>query len=190
MNPVAGVLPIAIDRYWAACKGIDNEERQLFFWILIWAVVVGAARNDDWQPISGPIGEGQAICSSFAGRVGGERLERIRFQGGSAGPVWGFGVAINFVGANLDEARDTLLASSFKQDKGSLDIRANERAGIKNRAINMGFGSEMDHPITGAHSLSNNCRVADVAVNKSVALVGAHLAEIIQVARVGELIKD
>src|SRR5579885_2520809 len=40
VNPVAGVLPIAIDRQRAVIEGIEDKERKLLFRILIRAVVL------------------------------------------------------------------------------------------------------------------------------------------------------
>ena len=51
MNPIADIRAAAVDGERPVFKGIQNKERQLFFRILIWTVVVATAGNDDGQVI-------------------------------------------------------------------------------------------------------------------------------------------
>ena len=70
MNPIADIRAAAVDGERPVFKGIQNKERQLFFRILIWTVVVATAGNDDGQVIGCPVRVSQAIRRSLTCGIG------------------------------------------------------------------------------------------------------------------------
>jgi hypothetical protein len=63
VDPVAGVAPGAVDGQRAVGERVADEERELLLGVLVGAVVVRAARDDDGQAIGSPVREGEAGLS-------------------------------------------------------------------------------------------------------------------------------
>ena len=81
------------------------------------------------------------------------------------------------------------LAGGFEQDVGSVDVGLDEGAGVLDRAVDVGLGSEVDDRLTAGDRPGDGGRVGDVALDE---VDGARRdgREVLGPARVGELVED
>src|SRR5690606_12272068 len=73
IQPIAGIVTIAIDRYWLVVQYIVNTQRNQFFGKMIGTVIVGTIGNDDRQSVGIVVSAHHVIGSCF-----GSRIRRMR----------------------------------------------------------------------------------------------------------------
>ncbi len=138
VNPVANLTAVAVERHRLAVKQIRRKERDQFLRILVRAVSVRAARDDDGRAVRRAVGENLKVAAGFACGVWRARFERITFLGTTARNV-----TVNFISRNLQEARDAMFAHSFEQDVRAENVGAQKLFWIEDRAVDVRFGGEL-----------------------------------------------
>lgn len=85
------------------------------------------------------VADGEGVGSGFAGGVG---------VAGVDGGVFGVGsvedLAVDFVGADVDEGFDALAAGVFEDVGGSEDVGLDEWCWVADAVVYVGFGGEVD----------------------------------------------
>ena len=197
VEPVADLPPIAIHRQRLARQGIDDHERNELFGEMERAVVVGAVGGHDRQAVGVVPRTHQVVARCLAGRVRAVGLVGVAF--GERRRL-GRERAVNLVGADVVKAKGGFLAAlqtlpisaaRFEQGEAALDVGAHERARAVDRAVDMAFGSEMQHRTRAmlGQQPRHQSRVADVAVHEHMPRIAAQGLEVAQVAGVGEQVE-
>ena len=135
---------------------------------MIRAVIVRAARDDHFLPVSLEAGEREKIGAGFAGGVRRARIERRLL-----GEFSRFAErAVNFVGRNLDEALDAVPSRAIEQHARADDVGVDEVLRRIDAAIDMRLGREIDHRVKLmlGHERVHLVEVGDVGFEKFVAL--------------------
>ncbi len=133
-----------------------------------------------------------------------ERVDEVVGRG-LAGRVWRIGAqrrllgkhalgterAVNFIGRDLEEPLDLLVASCFEQRQRADDIGVDEDLGPRNGSIHVTLGGEIDDglDLMLVDQSLHQGSVADVSVDEDVVLVLDELGEVLEVARVGQLVE-
>lgn len=90
----------------------------------------------------------------------------------------------------MDEARHAGAARSIKQRVRSLHVGANKIAGVGDAAIHMTLGSKVNHAVHPlAEQRLDSPRITDVAPVKPVVGVGLDFRQVLEIPRVGQLVK-
>ena len=78
----------------------------------------------------------------------------------------------------------------FQENKGAIDVGHDKAAGVGQRAVDMGFGSKVDNRIDvlAANHFPNLFGIADIALDENIARIIGYVLEVIQVARISELV--
>jgi hypothetical protein len=100
------------------------------------------------------------------------------------------GGAIHLAGGDEDEALDGRTANRVEQDLRALHVRRHELGrALLDRLLHVRLGRGVDDHVHLGHHLGDELGVADVAVHEREPLVGDHVGEVLQVARVGERVQ-
>ncbi len=97
--------------------------------------------------------------------------------------------AVHLVGGDVQEAVDTDLTGDVAQDARAERVGGDERVGIDDRAIDVRLGGEVDDRVVARHVLHDGVVVADVALDEATPAVVEHIADVVEVAGVGELVE-
>src|SRR5690348_15223813 len=185
-NPVALVEAVAIDGKFLAFEGVGDHQRNQFFRELIGPVIIRRARDDGRKLMRANVTAHEQIRGSLAGSVRTIRRERRIL----AGRLLGRNAAIDFVGADVDEARNFALAGGFEEDERAFNVGANEFARSGDAAVHVAFCGEMHD---GVERLGENIIdggfVANVAANEAVIRLILDAGEIGEIAGVGEFVE-
>ena len=68
----------------------------------------------------------------------------------------------------MHETLDAKLPCHLKQDKGSDDVRLNDRGGLVDAPVHMGLGREMDNSVASAHCRFHCKCIANVTPDKPI----------------------
>jgi hypothetical protein len=79
MNPISNIEAITIDGNRLILQSIENDCGHELFRMLVWPIVIGAARNNNRQLIGAMISLSKKVGGSFAGRVRRIGAKRIVF---------------------------------------------------------------------------------------------------------------
>jgi hypothetical protein len=97
--------------------------------------------------------------------------------------------AVDLVGGHLHHAGDAQLAHHLHQSVSAEDIRVEKGLRLGYGAVHVSFGGEVDDGVDALRSVDHSRLVADVSVNKAIAGISFHAAQIVQVSRVGQLVQ-
>jgi len=77
----------------------------------------------------------------------------------------------------------------FQQDVRAVDVGAHESAGVGNAPVDMRLGREIDYPVNpSTDDFVHKLFVADVSFYELVARILFHALQVVQIARVGQLV--
>ena len=197
VEPIADLLAVAVHRQRFARQRVGDHQRDQLLGEVVRAVVVGAVAGRDRQAVGVVPGAHEVIRGGLAGRVRAVRFVGIGFGEGRVGGLQG---AVDLVGAHVVEAKDSpglalqrrpVAARGFQQGEGAVDIGAHELAGAVDAAIHVRFGGEMHDRarLVGRQQRIDQRPVADVARHKGVTCVALQALEVLQIARVGQLVQ-
>ena len=156
-----------------------NDERDELLWKVVRAVVVGAVRCEDREPVGVVVGPNEVVRGGLAGRVGTIRLVLLalcecRIGRGER--------SVDLVGGDVEEPEGLLgriieagpvRASGLEQVKGADDIGLDEFGRAMDGAIHMGLRSKVHHgtrPMLG-EGLGHEFRISDIATNEGMACI-------------------
>ncbi len=167
-----------------ALEGVGHEERDELLRILVRPVGVRSPGDHGRHPVGVVIGQHLQVPARFRGRVG---------AGGSQRVVLGAGAfvdrTVHLVGGHLHHAGDAQLADGFQERVDAEDVRAKERLRVHDGAVHVGLGGEVDDGVHAFGRPRDRLPVADVGADEAVARVRLHLAQVVRVAGVGELVQ-
>ncbi len=187
IEPVAHLHAVAVDRQRLVLQRVGDHERDQLFGELVRAVVVGSARDQHRQPVGNEVRARQQVAAGLGRRIGAAGVQRI-VLGGLARR---FDAAVDFVGRDVHETRGAAHPGGFEQRERAAEVGLEHRRGREDAAVHVRFGGEVHdgvRPFFGQQRVHQR-RVADVALNEAVARVRGHGRQVLQVARVGQLIE-
>ena len=110
IEPVANLLPIAIDRERLAIEGVQNNERDELLRKMKGAVVVGAVCRESGEPVGVLEGADEVVAGGFGGGIGTVGGEGCRL---GEGRVVRSESSVDFVGRDMQKAE--LFAAALRQ---------------------------------------------------------------------------
>ena len=195
-QPVANLLPVAVNRQRLAFQRVQNHEGNELLGKLVRAIVVRAVGDQHRQPVSMAVRAHKVVAGRL--RRGIRRIGRIgRAFGELPGGPQG---AIHFIGGYMDESEGRLFRlgklspihpGGLEQAKRPHNVGLHEFGRAVDGAVDMRFGREIDHRrgTMLAQKPRGQCAVPDVAVHEDVPGIIAQILKGIQVARVGKLVE-
>ena len=100
------------------------------------------------------------------------------------------GRAVHLARRDEDEALDRRLANGVEEDLRALDVRRHELGGaLADRLLDVRLGGRVHDHVHARHDVANELGVADVALHEGEPLVGHHVGEVLDVARVRERVE-
>src|SRR6266851_353526 len=184
VQPVALLFAVAIDWKRSVVERIRDHQRQEFFGELVGTVVVRGPSDQSGKLVGANVGANQKIRGRLGRGIGTAWLERRVFAGMSSCSD----VAIDFIGGNVNEARNGKLASDLEEGEGPSDIGLYYGSGFVNASVDVRFGSKMDDGIATAHGGFCRDGVANVTFNELIAGTMRNRVEVREIASVGEFV--
>ena len=219
VEPVADVLAAAVDGQRPAVAYVVDEQRYELLGELVGTVVVRAVRYECRHAVGVVVGPDEVVARGFRGRVGAVRriagglleellaVGQVVFRGGcrrreGRRDALGAGElqrAVDLVRGDVIEelariALGTLLpaaARRFEQREGPQDVRAREGEGVADRTVHMALGRQVDDAfdLVLPHQRHDSLEVADVAPHEGVVGTLPDIAQVFQVAGIGQLVE-
>src|ERR1700744_879115 len=197
VDPVPYLLSIAVDREGLAGNRIRDHERQKLFGKLVRTVVVRAVGCYSWQIVTMHVRTHQVIGCCFGSRV--RTVGRV-----GSGFLKGWGLrkksAVHLVRRNVEKAKFASVVSrgfgqispgGLEQPKSAVDIRSDECFRTGERTIDVTLRGKMqDGPwLIAFEQALKESGVADVTLLKMVGGIPLHGRQVLQVTRIGKLVK-
>lgn len=197
IQPVPNLLAIAINRQGFTRQRIGDDQRNQLLREVIRPVIVRAIARRHRQPIGVMPSTHQMIAGRLARRIRAVWLVRISL---GKGRVHRLQRTIHFIGAHMMKAegrfrlafqRRPVAARSLQQGECAIDIGTHELARAMNATIHMALGRNMHD---GARLVRSQQRidqrpVTDIALHESVARIALQRSQILQIARVSQLVQ-
>ena len=184
---VAGLLAVAVDRQRQVLQGVGRAERDELLDVLPRPDVVRRPGDDDRQAVRLDVGAALHLAAGLARRVRAARVEEITFERRRVG---GQHLAVHLVRRDVQEAlQPRVLASRLQQRVGSEDVGLDERARLHQRAVDVRLRREVHDVVGLCQQRGDDGRVADVALHESVSWIVRHLAQVVRVAGVRQLVQ-
>src|ERR1022692_3579453 len=187
IEPVAHLHAVAIYGQRPVFERVGDHQRNEFLREVIRPVIVGRAGGHHRQLISEEIGARQQIRAGFGSRIRAAGIQREVFGGFERR----LQAAVNFVGGDLQVACGMVAPGGLQQGEGAAQVGFEHRAGSEDAAVHVRLGGEMHDGIrlllaeNGVHQRL----VADISVDEAVTRIVRDGLQILQVARVGQLIE-
>src|SRR5579872_2466895 len=182
VKPVPFLQPVAVDGKRLILERVGNHEGNELFRKLVRPVVIGSARNDTGKAVGANERSHQQVGSGLACRIRAVGLQGIALVGGAPRR----NVAVDLVCGNVEEARDLQIAGHLQQNERAANIGVDDRSGLIDAAVHMGFGGKMHYGVTPVHGGAHSDAIADIAADKAVTGVGGHSFEVQKIAGVSE----
>ena len=187
IEPVALLFAVAIERQRMIFERFGDEEGQQLFGVLVGTEGVAAACGDDVHAVGFKVGAHHQFATRFSSGIGIARRKWIvldRFTNRNR--------AINFIGRDLQEAFDAVLAAFVEQNVDANRIGMQESVSVDDAAIHMAFGSEIDDGVNlvGLQGLTHDRAIRNVAAFETIVRLIADGREILHVSGIGQLVVD
>ncbi len=180
VEPVAHVHAVAVDRQAVAVQRVEDHQRDELLRVLVGPVVVRSAADQRLDAERVVVGGDEQVGAGLRRAVRRGRRERRLLGERALGDR-----AVDLVGGDLHQAH-AARPRGLEQHVGADGVRAHERVGRGDRAIDVGLGGEVDDGVGAVDRLGHRARVLDRAVEELVLGVLQALAP----PRVGELVQD
>ena len=164
---------------------VGDEDRHQLLGVLVGAVVVGAASDEQREVEALRVGLGDVLATGLARGVWAARPKSVGLDGTTLCDV-----AIHLICADEQEDLVTVLARRLAQHCGAAHVGVDEGERVHQRAVDVRLGREVDDRIHLAGQRVDQPCIADVAVDEAIALLGFELEEVAEVACVRELVED
>ena len=181
VEPLAHLLPVAVDRERLALERVRDEQRDELLGILVRTVGVGAARDRGANTVGADVGEHLQVAAGLGGAVGARGPQRIVLER----PAARLEVAVDLVGRDLDVA-GVVRPRPLEQAHRSEHVRVDELLRAEDRAVDVGLGGEVDDRVAAGSGARDRVRIGDVALDELV----LDAFEVRRVAGVRELVED
>ena len=160
------------------------EQRDRLLRVLIGAVVVHAAGDDDREAIRRVVRKREAVRARFARGVRALRVQRGVLAGGPATAL-----PVHFVRRDVQESVHALAPRGLEHRMGPEHVRPHEVPRLRDRTVHVSLGREVDNRITRAGCVPG-ARVADVPLDELDPPAVEKVAEVLGIRRVRELVED
>jgi hypothetical protein len=185
VEPVAGRVPVPVDRQRLAGERLRDEARDHLLRVLPRPVVVERPHDHDRQPVGDVVRVGEPVAARLRRRVRRARVERVLLVHGRV-----LRRPVHLARRDEDEALDGRAADRVEQDLRPLHVRGHELGGaFLDRLLHVRLCGRVDDHVDLGHDLLDQVGVADVAVHEREPLVAHHVGEVLQVARVRERVE-
>src|SRR5215470_13922728 len=184
VEPVADVAAVAVQGQRLVVQRVGDEQRHHLFGILVRTEVVRRACDHDRHAVRAPVRQRQQVTTGFGCRIRIRRAQRVRLARRALRDA-----AIDLVGADVQEARDLERPHRFQQREDAEHVGAEERVGLDERAVDVRLGREVHDRVGAAEDVTDERRIADVALHERVAPVARDVREIGRISRVRELVE-
>ena len=169
MDPVAYVLPGAVQLGSAAVEHVGDLARNELLHVLVRAVVVGAVADRGRDAERTHPRPDQQVGSGLGRGVRAGRV--VRRLLGEPGRLIQFKVAIDLVGGDVVVA-GAVPADRLQQRVGADEVGGQERRRVAQRVVVVGLGREVHHLIVGGHQIVDQIGVTDVTQHEAEAPLG------------------
>ena len=146
MEPVSDIIPFAVDRQLLIGQRPADHQRNQLLREMVGAVVVGAAGNRHWQPVSPVVGQNKQIRAGLAGGIGAGGVQRRLLREKQIRPVQRQ-IPVDLVGGYLMITLYAIGAGRIQKNRGAHYVGAHKDPGIGNGPVHMGFGSKVYHHV-------------------------------------------
>ena len=182
LQPLAPLLPVAVDRQRLPVQRVRDEERQKLLRILARAVRVRAARHQRVDTVRPDVREHLQLATRLRRRVRAGRAQRCVLRARRRAER---DVAVDLVGRHLHEPL-AVMTRVVEQHLRAEHIREDEFGRPEDRAVDVGLGREVDDRVDTVRRPRDRLGIGDVAVVELV----VDAVEVRPVARVGELVEN
>ena len=186
VDPVADVLAASVELRLDPVDDVGYLPGDELLHVLVGAVVVGAVGDRGAQAVGAGPGAHEHVGAGLGARV--RRGRAVRSLLGELGRVVESQVAVDLVGGDVVVA-DAVLADGLQQAEGTLDVRAQERLGVRDGVVVVALGGVVHDRVVAGDDAVQQPGVADVAHDELHA-VGGQPGDVLGVAGVGQLVQD
>ena len=197
VQPVADLHSVAVDGQLLVVLDIVDHQGDQLLRELVGAVVVGAAGDVDGHPVGVMEGHNEHIGAGLGGGVGAVGAQR----GGLHEEALGTQSAVDLVGGDLQVLLAFLpslclgvvpsFLGALQQVHGAHDVALDEDLRVLDGAVHVALRGKVDDviEIVLCEQAFDQLLVADVALHEDVAGVALDVLQVLQIARVGQLIE-
>ena len=164
VEPVTFVPPVSVERHVLALEQVRHEQRDDLLRELVRTIVVGAPRHDDVVAVGGSVGQGEEVGSCLRRRV---RRRRVEWCGLRSEAV--FDRSVHLIGRHMQESVDAMPVRRINHDPGPDHVGLEEHRRPGDRPIDVALCSEVHDNVVTRHDLVDQCGVANVAFDESMA---------------------
>ena len=206
VEPVADILAAAVDGQRTAFPYVVDEERNQLLGKLVGPVVVRAVGHQRRHAVGVVVGPHEVVGRGLRGRIGtvgvvsrpfGEELLAVGAPSlRTARRIGQRQRAVDLVGRDVVEEPPLplpvpVLPGGLQQRQRPHDVRAREGERVADRTVHVRLGSQVDHPryVVCAEEATHPLEVADVAPLEPVVRFALDVPEVLQVARIGQLVE-
>ena len=187
IQPVADLGAVTVDRKGLARQRVTEHEGNELLRKLKGAVVVGAAGDDDRDGVGAMVGQAKEVGRGFAGRIGAAGSQRCVFC------TWrgALHIPVHLVGGDLYEPLHPVAARGVEERLRPHNVGMQERRRVEDAAVHMGLRRKVHHRPrpTRPDDAVQQTGVRNVAMDECVVGMAFDVAQIRQVASVGEVIE-
>src|SRR6185503_1319257 len=181
VQPLAHLLPVAVDRERLALEGVRDEERHELLGVLVRAEGVRTAGDRGAYAVRPHVGEHLEVAPRLRGAVGAGGPQRIVLE--RTPPC--LEIAVDLVRRHLDVPR-VVRASPLEQRHRAEHVRVDELLRPEDRAVDVRLRGEIDDGLAGLPGALDGLRVGDVADDE----IDPGPLQIGGIAGVRELVED
>ena len=213
IEPVAHILPLAVDREGLAPAYVVYEKRYQLFRELVRAVVVAAVGNNGGHPVCVVKSPYEVVARSLARAVGAVRIigsalfEKLISERASAALVprrislrpCQLQRPVNLIGRDMVEPFALILFGKrlpmafrrLQQGKGAYHVCHCKCERVLYAAVHMAFGSKVYYPVylLLLHQGEDCIEIADIRLYEPVIGLVLYIPEIGQIAGIGKLVQ-
>ena len=199
VEPVAHVLPFAVDGQGLAVADVVDEEGNQFFRELVGAVVVRAVGHQGGHAVGVVVGAHKVVAAGLGGAVGAVRVvfgglqEEFAAVGGGAFRLVELQRAVDLIGGNVVEALAfpvavPVLTGGLQQAERAHHIGAGKGEGVFDGAVHVAFCGQVNHAVDVVllHEGAHLVEVADIGLHEGVVRLVLYILEVSEIAGVGE----
>ena len=197
VQPVADLHTVTVDRQLLVVLDVVDHQGDQLFRELIGTVVVGAAGNVDGHTVGIVECHNEHISAGLGGGIGAVGAQR----GGLHEEALGTQSAVDLIGGDLQVLLAFLpglgisivpgFLCALQQVHGAHDIALDKDLGVLDGTVHMALSGKVDDiiEVVLCKQALHQLLVADVALHEHMAGVALHILQVLQIARVGQLIQ-
>lgn len=180
MDPVAHVQSVAVQLRSDPFEDVRDLPGDELLHMLVRAVIVAAVRDGHAHPESTMPCAHQQVRARLRRRIRARRM--IRGLLGELRRIIQRQIAVHLVGGNVVVAH-VVLARGLQQAERALHVRLQERLGVRDGIVVVGFGRVVHDRVVAGHQLVEQLRIADIAVHE-LDPIPENVLDVLEIARI------